>query len=63
MTITKRGLPAAVVVSPETYESLVATIELLGNPEARIGLGRSPSEPHGFVTLDEAERLLRGDKG
>jgi len=35
VTITKDGVPAAVVMLPSDYESLVATLELLRNPEAR----------------------------
>ncbi len=62
VTITKDGVPAAVVLSPEDYESLVATIELLRNPEARERLREI--EEHSargileFVAGEEAERRL-----
>ena len=29
--ITKRGIPAAIMVAPEDYESLVETLEILSN--------------------------------
>jgi antitoxin YefM len=62
VTITKDGVPAAVVLSPVDYESLVATIELLRNPEARERL-RELDEQRAkgtleFVTGEEAERKL-----
>jgi antitoxin YefM len=62
VTITKDGVPAAVVISPEDYESLVATIELLRNPEARERLREFEEQSkHGlleFVSGEEAERRL-----
>lgn len=62
VTITKDGVPAAVVLSPEDYESLVATIELLRNPEARERLReyeeRSVRGTLEFVEAREAERQL-----
>lgn len=62
VTITKDGVPAAVVVSPEDYESLVATIELLGSPEARERLREFEEQSKQglleFVTSEEAERRL-----
>jgi antitoxin YefM len=62
VTITKDGVPAAVVVSPEDYESLVATIELLRNPEARERLRefeeRGKQGLLEFVSGEEAERRL-----
>ena len=64
VTITKDGEPAAVVISPEDYESLVATIELLRNPEARERLREIEEQSaHGlleFVSKEEAERDLLG---
>ncbi len=62
VTITKDGVPAAVVVSPEDYESLVATIELLRNPEARERLREFEEQGKQglleFVSGEEAERQL-----
>ncbi len=62
VTITKDGVPAAVVLSPEDYDSLVATIELLRNPEAQERL-RELEEQIARGTLElvpgeEAERRL-----
>ena len=62
VTITKDGVPAAVVLSPEDYESLVATIELLRNPEARERLREIEEQSARglleFVSGEEAERRL-----
>ncbi len=62
VTITKDGEPAAVVISPEDYESLVATIELLRNPEARERLREIEEQGSRglleFVSREEAERQL-----
>lgn len=62
VTITKDGVPAAVVVSPEDYESLVATIELLRSPEARERLREFEEQNKlgllEFVSGEEAERRL-----
>ncbi len=62
VTITKEGVPAAVVLSPEDYESLVATIELLRNPEARERLReyeeRIAKGTLEFIETKEAERQL-----
>src|SRR5712691_5660831 len=62
VTITKDGVPAAVVVSPEDYESLIATIELLQSPEARERLREFEEQTKQglleFVSGEEAERRL-----
>jgi PHD/YefM family antitoxin component YafN of YafNO toxin-antitoxin module len=62
VTITKDGVPAAVIVSPDDYESLIATVELLRNPEARERLreieDQSARGVLEFVTAEEAERRL-----
>jgi prevent-host-death family protein len=62
VTLTKDGVPAAVVISPEDYESLTATIELLRNPEARERLReieeQSARGELGFVSQEDAERQL-----
>ena len=62
VTITKDGVPAAVVISPEDYESLTATIELLRNPEARERLreleDKSARGELDSVSQEEAERQL-----
>jgi PHD/YefM family antitoxin component YafN of YafNO toxin-antitoxin module len=57
-------VPAAVVLSPVDYESLVATIELLRNPEARARLreyeDQNARRTLEFVADQEAQRLLFG---
>ena len=62
VTITKDGIPAAVMVSPADYESLIATIELLRNPEARERLREYEEQTAKgtweYVTAAEAERTL-----
>jgi antitoxin YefM len=35
VTITKDGAPVAVIVDPEDYAGLLATIEILSNPDLR----------------------------
>lgn len=35
LLITKNGEPAAVMVDPEDYDSMVATLEVLSNPQLR----------------------------
>ena len=62
VTITRRGVPAAVVMSPADFESLTASIELLSSAQARERLleiedqgARGVLE---FVSNEEAQRQL-----
>ncbi len=41
LAITRGGVPAAVVLSPERYEGLIETIEVLGDSRAMRSLRRS----------------------
>lgn len=41
LAITRDGVPAAVVLSPERYEGLLETIEILSDAEAMPSLQRS----------------------
>jgi len=41
LAITRGGVPAAVVLSPERYEGLIETIEVLGDSQAMRSLRRS----------------------
>ena len=41
LAITRGGVPAAVVLSPERYEGLLETIEVLSDPHAMTSLRRS----------------------
>ena len=47
VTITRSGEPAAVILAPEDYESLTATVELLSHPDyqrQKEALRRSPDD-------------------
>jgi prevent-host-death family protein len=41
LAITRGGVPAAVVLSPERYEGLLETIDILSDARAMRSLGRS----------------------
>jgi prevent-host-death family protein len=41
LAITRGGTPAAVVLSPERYEGLIETIEVLSDPRAMKSIRRS----------------------
>jgi antitoxin YefM len=62
VTITKDGTPVAVVIDPDDYASLLATLEMLSNPDLRGQLEsfeyrRSLGEVE-WVTQEEVERLI-----
>lgn len=61
VTITRNGLPAAVVISVEEYESLLETLALLGDPRDRARLAEAEESITigDTVTGDEMERLMR----
>ncbi|TMB92271.1 MAG: type II toxin-antitoxin system Phd/YefM family antitoxin [Chloroflexi bacterium] len=64
VTITKDGSPVAVVVDPEDYESLLATLEILTSPDLRrqlaeFDLRRDRGELE-WVSHEEVERLIVG---
>lgn len=44
LAITRGGIPAAVVLSPERYEGILETIEILSDPQAMKSLRRSLAE-------------------
>lgn len=54
-TITRNGKPAAVLVGCDDVDSILATVELLSDPEALAGIEESKiSSRHGFsYTQDE----------
>jgi antitoxin YefM len=67
--ITRNGEPAAVMIDPEDFDVMVATLEVLGNPELRrqidealddIATGRVELIPHQQVKRDLAARRTRG---
>jgi len=62
VTITKDGAPVAVVVDPDDYASLLATLEMLSNPDLRRQLAdfdeRQSRGEVEWVTQDDLERLI-----
>jgi antitoxin YefM len=44
VVITRNGRPAAVVMSEAEYESLIATLEVLGDPQAMAALKESDED-------------------
>ncbi len=64
VTVTKDGKPVAVIVDPLHYESLLATLEVLANPEHRRHLEAYEAELAAgraeWVSHEEVERLIGG---
>jgi prevent-host-death family protein len=60
VAITRRGRPVLAVLPWELYETLLETLEVLGDPELMETLRRSLQElQHGeAISWEEAERLL-----
>jgi prevent-host-death family protein len=67
--ITKNGEPAAVMLDPEEYDSMVATLEVLSTPELRrqieeamddVASGRVELIPHDEVKRELAARRAHG---
>jgi antitoxin YefM len=67
--ITRNGDPAAVMIDPEDYDAMVATLEVLGNPELRsqiegaledMATGRVDLIPHEEVKSKLAARRAHG---
>ncbi|HKE73849.1 MAG TPA: type II toxin-antitoxin system Phd/YefM family antitoxin [Acidimicrobiales bacterium] len=55
VTLTRRGVPAAVIMSPEDLAALEDTLDLLSDPEALAEIERARAELAGgdVVTADE----------
>jgi prevent-host-death family protein len=53
--ITKNGRDYVVLLAAEDLESIEATLELLGDPEARSRIARSEEEIERGEVLDEAQ--------
>jgi antitoxin YefM len=60
VAITRRGKPVLVVLPWEMYETLLETLEVLGDPELMEALRRSLEEIESgqAIPWEEAERLL-----
>ena len=58
--ITRNGRPAAVLMSPEEYEVIQETLEILGDPETLEDLRQSEVDVQAgrLHTLDEVRREL-----
>jgi antitoxin YefM len=56
--ITRNGEAAAVVISPEDYESLVATVELLSNPDYHRKMDELKRTPDEYLSQAEVEAEL-----
>jgi antitoxin YefM len=55
VTITKNGSPVAVLLAVEDYESLMETLEILADPEARSAIRQAETEMAGGEIYDEAQ--------
>ena len=55
VTITRNGEAAAVVIAPDDYESLVATVELLSNPDYHRKLEELKHTPDEYLSQAEVE--------
>ena len=44
VTVTKNGVPVAVILAVEDYESLVETLEILSDPEAVAAIRRAEQD-------------------
>jgi antitoxin YefM len=61
VVITRNGVPAAVLVSPEDLESLEETLEVMSDPElvAQMREGEAAIEAGDSVTLEELQAEFR----
>jgi antitoxin YefM len=57
VTVTRNGIPVAVLISPEDLESLEETLEVMSDPElvAQMREGEAAIESGDFVTLEELQ--------
>jgi prevent-host-death family protein len=55
VTVTRNGSPVAVILAVEDYESLVETLEILSDPEARTDIKRAEKELADGDIYDEAQ--------
>jgi prevent-host-death family protein len=58
VTITRNGETAAVVMAPGDYESLVATVELLSNPDYHRKMEELKHTPDEYLSQAEVEAEL-----
>src|SRR3712207_4162457 len=55
VTITKNGSPVAVLLAVEDYESLMETLDILSDPDARSAIRQPETEMAGGEVYDEAQ--------
>lgn len=55
LMITRNGEPSAVMISPDEYEGLLETIDILSNPKIMSALNRSLKEAEKGKFLSEDE--------
>lgn len=55
VTITKNGSPVAVLLAVEDFESLLETLEILADPEARSAIREAETEMARGEVHDEAQ--------
>lgn len=53
VTITKNGSPVAVLLAVDDYESLMETLEILSDPEARSAIEQAQAQMAGGDVYDE----------
>jgi antitoxin YefM len=59
--VTRNGIPAAVLISPDDLESLEETLEVMSDPKlvAQMREGEAAIEAGDYVTLEELQDELR----
>ena len=55
VTITRNGSPVAVILAVEDYESLMETLEVLSDPQARSDIRQAETEMAAGDAYDEAQ--------
>jgi prevent-host-death family protein len=55
VTVTKNGSPVAVILAVEDYESLMETLEVLSDPQARSEIRQAEAEMADGEAYDEAQ--------
>jgi antitoxin YefM len=55
VTVTKNGIPVAIILAVEDYESLMETLEILSDPRAGTEIRRAEQEMAAGKVYDEAD--------
>jgi prevent-host-death family protein len=61
VTVTRNGIPVAVLISPKDLESLEETLEVMSDPElvAQMREGEAAIKSGDYVTLEELQAELQ----